>query len=677
MFSKKSFMKRGVSLAMATTLFISVFPLNASAAAFSNDDRIIVSLGDSFSAGEGVEKFYGQDKPWEERVKDPDWLAHRSEQAWPGKLTLAGVKGTMAENRNTHWYFAAVSGAETTHLEGIHEKDYYIGEWVPSTRGFERFKLLCKGYEFLPPQLQIFYEIDEGRTVDYVTITIGGNNVGFGDVVKKAAVGSTSILGTLVDPNALAYELSEAYKDVYREVVKESRNEGDLIKSLRAAYKAIEKAAPEAHIIVVGYPELFDSYGKGLLISKDEADMVNDAVRILNTAIHGLVLELASSDMKISFVSVEEAFQDENGKSRGAYSEEPLITEISLLPRGSTQDLDMTALASAYSMHPNLSGIEVYAQCVQREIDRLEAIRMFTETKWIWSRGTEDVCIAHFHNDDEAKAGLLDYYDMTGELLGSQTYTYEDSRLIIDGCVYKWSEGKFVAESDYGPANPNIYLELIAEDPYSDFVDQMKAEYGTASRDDFISCIGTAFQEYPDTIKGFITSTTIDLDSYGTDEYLALISDGYNISLQIYSANNGEYALSCEAIIAGLDCCMEQMISLHYQSSEEKYVLFVDGLGTGAYTGNDFSHAALYYVEPNAIEPCCTAGALVRYADNEMQRNDLLAFDVPYAQYYASIDNITQQSRYRPLLKINHRYINADEWGGWEGREHYLQLATE
>ena len=60
-----------------------------------------------------------------------------------------------------------------------------------------------------------------------------------------------------------------------------------------------------------------------------------------------------------------------------------------------------------------------------------------------------------------------------------------------------------------------------------------------------------------------------------------------------------------------------------------------------------------------------------------MQRDELLAFGVPHAQFYASVDNVFPQARYWPLLKVNHRYINADEFGGWEGREHCLQLATE
>jgi hypothetical protein len=90
-------------------------------------DRIIVSLGDSYSSGEGIEPFYGQDDPLSEKVKNEDWLAHRSENAWSGMLTIPGVTGTMAENFDTHWFFAASSGAKTKHLLKKQKKEYSKG----------------------------------------------------------------------------------------------------------------------------------------------------------------------------------------------------------------------------------------------------------------------------------------------------------------------------------------------------------------------------------------------------------------------------------------------------------------------------------------------------------------------------------------------------------------------
>ena len=90
----------------------------------SNEERsrIIVSLGDSYASGEGIEPFYYQDYPVSKKVQEQDWLAHRSKKSWSGRLTLSGVRGTMAENRGTNWFFAASSGATTYHLPHTQRK---------------------------------------------------------------------------------------------------------------------------------------------------------------------------------------------------------------------------------------------------------------------------------------------------------------------------------------------------------------------------------------------------------------------------------------------------------------------------------------------------------------------------------------------------------------------------
>ena len=97
------------------------------------DPVVIVSLGDSYASGEGVEPFYGQDKERLEKMKNYDWLAHRSENSWPAQLVVPGISGTAKDYRVTgtsdgtkacDWYFVASSGAVTT---DIYEKNWYEG----------------------------------------------------------------------------------------------------------------------------------------------------------------------------------------------------------------------------------------------------------------------------------------------------------------------------------------------------------------------------------------------------------------------------------------------------------------------------------------------------------------------------------------------------------------------
>ena len=77
---------------------------------------VVVSLGDSYSSGEGVEPFYGQDK---NRTKNQDWLAHRSTKSWPSMLSVNGIEGTLADNKDENWFFVATSGATTDNLKKI------------------------------------------------------------------------------------------------------------------------------------------------------------------------------------------------------------------------------------------------------------------------------------------------------------------------------------------------------------------------------------------------------------------------------------------------------------------------------------------------------------------------------------------------------------------------------
>ena len=208
------------------------------------------------------------------------------------------------------------------------------------------------------------------------------------------------------------------------------------------------------------------------------------------------------------------------------------------------------------------------------------------------------------------------------------------------------------------------------------FINEVLSEYGRASYTEFVSCIGTWFQEYPASIDGFITAVSVDLNADGKDEQLALISENQSISLQVHSANNGKYVLSCESNITSLDYCSQQNISLFYNNESERYLLFVDGISTGAYTGNNTKYATIYEVDCTQINLVCQASADSFGIATDDLDAQLTAFDVPYAQNCAEISNITSHSQHIELLEIRHKYFNADPMGGWAGREHHLQLLT-
>ncbi len=129
----------------------------------------------------------------------------------------------------------------------------------------------------------------------------------------------------------------------------------------------------------MGYPELYDRYGKGTFVAKDEAWIVDDAVLIFNKEIESIVKECRAEGINIEYVSVVEPFGtiDAEGNiidpQHQAYSDDEYIHSITIGAKD--EDLQSNDVFSSYSMHPNLSGALAYAVCVQKKIDELEAAK--------------------------------------------------------------------------------------------------------------------------------------------------------------------------------------------------------------------------------------------------------------------------------------------------------------
>lgn len=154
----------------------------------------LAALGDSFSSGEGAGHY-------DKRAKK----CHRSVDAWPRLL---------AENHPhiTGSALIACSGARSTALQGDQ-----AGQ---------------------PFQLQRLRDLRPRPTL--VTLTMGGNDVGFSRVLKTCISNKIQLCRAVTD---------KAFADI-------RLNYDTLI----ADYRAVRRAAPRATILVVGYPRLFPGY---------------------------------------------------------------------------------------------------------------------------------------------------------------------------------------------------------------------------------------------------------------------------------------------------------------------------------------------------------------------------------------------------------------------------------
>ena len=335
-------LRRLLVLLLTVVLVAGGIPINEYkqiSAATKAEAPIMVSMGDSYASGEGIEPFYGQDKSSKKKVQDQDWLAHRSQLAWSGQLSLKGLSGTMSDHKDENWFFVAASGAKIEDLYSGQKKTYnYDG---------------LTGTVELTPQLDIFDKLEKG-SVDYVTISIGGNDIGFADIVMVTLSSNTSAL-------------DDYLAEVWTKFIKED----GIGSNLKKAYKDIaDKAGSQAKIIVAGYPNLFNSEGFPvpelmIEVSSEIIQRLNSEIAKFNEGIKGIVEECRSEGMNIVFVDVQKEFEGHE-----AYTDEPYINEIVFGAKA--QDLNQSGFVSGNSMHPNAEGAKVFAKAIQKVIDEAE-----------------------------------------------------------------------------------------------------------------------------------------------------------------------------------------------------------------------------------------------------------------------------------------------------------------
>lgn len=346
---------RTLTIVLLASILIVGYPINVNADDNISDPVIMVSLGDSYSSGEGIEPFYGQSQSLDVKVKNENWLAHRSQKSWPSLLEVPGLSGTMSDynvetsnSSECQWYFKASSGAETKHFNSTKQRKNYYKRFYD---GITILPYVLSGYKDLPKQLDVFDNID--GVVDYVTLTVGGNDVDFADIITTCATGST-YLGS----NKLEKKMESLWN-----------NFDTTQANIKKVYSDIQNAAgSQAEIIVAGYPKLLDKEGKGFLISKKEATLVNSNVSKFNDKIESIVNECQNSGMKIHFVDIEAEFDKDGGHQ--AYSSNAWINKIML--GAEAEDLKDNEIASAYSVHPNEQGAKAYARCVNTIIAEIE-----------------------------------------------------------------------------------------------------------------------------------------------------------------------------------------------------------------------------------------------------------------------------------------------------------------
>ncbi|MGX1159710.1 lysophospholipase L1-like esterase [Arthrobacter sp. SLBN-100] len=173
------------------------------------------------------------------------------------------------------------------------------------------------------------------KKTDLVTITAGGNNLGFGTLA--AACGPA-----LIDPAAGAACFG-AITDAQAQIAS-----GALYQDLVEMIGAVQDAAPKAEIVVTGYPYLFDPV---------PFDPTNPTSVFISQA-NLLVFEL-NATIKAAALATGAEYVDVTDEFAGH--------GINLSSNDSWINFDPTALDSFENLHPNAEGYEAYFDAIYSE----------------------------------------------------------------------------------------------------------------------------------------------------------------------------------------------------------------------------------------------------------------------------------------------------------------------
>ncbi|MFG2956661.1 SGNH/GDSL hydrolase family protein [Streptomyces sp. NPDC048291] len=304
--------------------------------------RMIVQMGDSYSSGEGAGGYSAEsDRDYGEST----WNAcRRSENSWARKTTLPNGSATIGELSDSHTdsldlQNVSCSGAHTWQvLSGTPVNADDEETWGFDGNFHERF------------------QIDSGvlsDDTDLVALTIGGNDAGFPDVMRMCATTgcpSEDDIESDIDDAVSGTQDSTGVKDVLN---------------------AIHAEAPNADIVLLGYPRIFDENVTLCVSGVGGAGMarVDAMADYMETKQQELVDSLKLQGLPVSFASPDSDFE-----GKRACDDDEGINKIVTAPEG---DGDFRCLStdswciSRESYHPNGVGTSAYADTFSRAVGEL------------------------------------------------------------------------------------------------------------------------------------------------------------------------------------------------------------------------------------------------------------------------------------------------------------------
>lgn len=301
-------MKTGAQTVAIAGALVVLLGAASAAAALAAPAKVVptrfsyVALGDSFSAGEGVVPFlnggscHRSSRAYSTWVQPPGYakplyaIASGSARAAAGGANLYGSRDSLRSAGGVTWASWACSGATTANV-------------LPRSLGGA------------PQGTAARTQIDSAALAGakLVTITIGGNDAGYADVLVACGLGNC---------NTRAFEQNRAA------IIDRTKPR------LEKVYRAIAASAPHARIVVLGYPLPFPASPArqacgALSPFRGEQDLLRRLGTRLNTTIVSAVGTVARSGANIEYVSMADRFEGhEVCGSKGAWINAIVLSSV-------------------------------------------------------------------------------------------------------------------------------------------------------------------------------------------------------------------------------------------------------------------------------------------------------------------------------------------------------------
>ncbi|MFT7835249.1 GDSL-type esterase/lipase family protein [Saccharothrix sp. BKS2] len=315
--------------------------------------NVVVALGDSYSSGEGAggnAAYYRETNVYGD---EPDLrnACHRSPHAWSrqGKLAAHGGNtiGQIADFYNDptlDYHLLACSGARTRHVLPFHS----AGEDKPTdSLGQEG-----EGMYSEVSQLDRGF-VDENTTL--VTMSIGGNDARFTDIIKTCLFYVGPCYNATMDGDGKT--LGEAAPERIR---------NEVMPSVDKAVREIHRMAPNAKIVLMGYPRLMERRGDcAVTFAGLTIDWLAEMSDLLANQYAGLVLDLNVDGIPVEFADPRARFA-----GKAACGDPARINFIVTTRTDGDQPLTSQPVP-AESMHPTREGHQLYGEVFTDALRRL------------------------------------------------------------------------------------------------------------------------------------------------------------------------------------------------------------------------------------------------------------------------------------------------------------------